>query len=277
MIGVLLQGGLGNQMFQVTAARALAQRLGTKVFLDRSTLLADPKRSFALSPFGISANIGVRDRWFRFRLRQGKVPVVLEPRFGWWEGFDALVDDVMLEGFWQGYRYVERAGSKVDQWFSQPLQRRRWLQARYPALSSENAVSVHIRRGDYVECRETAEKHLICDQSYFDRAVDAIRTKVPESRLYVFSDDVAWAKDWAREQADCVVISGDTELRDVDELFLMSQCCHHILSNSTFSWWGAWLGRYENSVVLAPDRWFANCEVEVDDLLPPHWHRIVVP
>jgi hypothetical protein len=123
-------------------------------------------------------------------------------------------------------------------------------------LSSPNSVAVHVRRGDYLKL----PAFQVCGENYYSDAIQKIRHSVQDPRFYIFSDDPAWCKKTFTD-ADCVIIdSGKAAQNPLHDLHLMSLASHHIIPNSSYSWWAAWLGDKPNQQIIMPDRWF-NFEV----------------
>ena len=138
---------------------------------------------------------------------------------------------------------------------------------KYPQLSNPNTLSIHIRRGD---CFMNPDIHPMVTKEYADRAVELL----PEhSTIFVFSDDKLWVKENLEFQ-DIVIVEG---LEDFEEMWLMSLCQNHIISNSTFSWWGTFLNKNENKKIVAPSIWFGpRGPQNFKDIYEPYWSVIEV-
>lgn len=290
MIAVLLQGGLGNQMFQYAAGRTLAARRGVPLVLSRAALSSPARgetpRPYELNRFRIEArlahaseereiaiacHLGGVTRWLgRWKVRRERSP-----------RYDPAVldsaDGTLLRGYWQSEKYfsdcAERIGRELE--LAQPLP------AAHAALRERMretaSVSLHVRRGDYVTSRTAAAFHGELPMDYYQRAIDRIRDVVAAPSFFIFSDDPAWC----REHLDipgCEVFHVSAELRSdgAQDLALMRGCRHHIIANSSFSWWGAWLagvGQPEHGQVIAPRQWFAHADDHdsIADRFSPHW------
>ena len=142
-------------------------------------------------------------------------------------------------------------------------------------MRSVNSVSLHVRRGDYVTTPGANEFHGVLDLDYYLPAISHVQERAPDVQGFVFSDDL----DWCREAFSGLklpltfvdVNCGDDSWQD---LFLMAACRHNIVANSSFSWWGAWLGDGQGSddrLVIAPPRWIAGLDVDMSDRCPPQW------
>ena len=131
-----------------------------------------------------------------------------------------------------------------------------------------------MRRGDYVSNTETTDFHGLCDVDYYQEAIRKIRKGLPHSTFYIFSDDKDYVKEIFNRLPNVVFIEHIPF--DFEELLLMSYCKHNIIANSTFSWWGAWLNTNMHKIVIAPDLWFADKEMNlpIRYLIPKNWCKI---
>ncbi len=151
-----------------------------------------------------------------------------------------------------------------------PSQRNRELIERVEAT---NSLSLHVRRGDYVSHEATGRFHGLMPLSYYREAVELVTERAGRAEIFVFSDDIDWCK---REFTipECKLHYVDHNSRGSEDMRLMSSCRHHILANSSFSWWGAWLNRDPEKIVVAPTRWFRDLSIDTSDLLPESWLRL---
>ena len=140
-------------------------------------------------------------------------------------------------------------------------------------MTSTDSVMVHVRRGDYVSLAAAAANHGTCTPEYYRAALDLLRQTVPAPTLFVFSDDPAWATANLRFDVPTRYVSHNPPSEPDQDLRLMSACRHAIIANSSFSWWGAWLGQGERRVVIAPSRWFADGR-PTPDLIPTDWRTL---
>jgi len=133
-------------------------------------------------------------------------------------------------------------------------------------------VSLHLRRGDYREKSYYCDLHKL---GYYEAAILEIKQRVPDAKFFVFSDDPPWCKEVFSGAEFCVVDCNQGKEAFLD-MYLMTQCQHNIIANSTFSWWGAWLNRNSTKIVITPGEWFSGNDVhhDMDDLLPEDWLRI---
>jgi len=286
-------GGLGNQMFQYAAGRALSLASQQPLLLDTSDF-ADYKlhQGFELQrifdcPIVIAskedmqsvlgcwqANVGIRrrlasPRWSALRRRS----FVVEPHFQYWEGIQHIPQSAYLVGYWQSERYFQDISDiiRADFTFKLPFNTENIELAEQ--ISQVNAVSLHIRRGDYVQNPITNAVHGLCSLDYYQAAIQALAKSVEQPHFFVFSDDIEWVKANLVLAFPCQYINHNQGTESYNDMRLMSLCQHHIIANSSFSWWGAWLNPSPNKIVIAPKRWFAD-DKNVSDLLPETWIKL---
>lgn len=292
MIIVRMFGGLGNQMFQFAAARSLALARGVPLRVDISDYaVRRTHQGFELgrifdAPIEVATLQDLQDvlGWCwsgpvrrslaHPRLRGlGIVAFVVEPSFRYWQRLSEAPQNIYLSGYWQSERYFESHASRIlqDFQFSQPLD----INNMELAAQIERApsVSLHLRRGDYVSNRRAAATHGVCSVDYYERAMHYVSARVQGARFFVFSDDIAWAQAHLPRIFDCRFIGHNSGANSHIDMRLMSLCQHHVLANSSFSWWGAWLGRNLNKTVVAPQRWF-RAALDDADLVPSRWARL---
>ena len=136
------------------------------------------------------------------------------------------------------------------------------------------SVGVHIRRGDYVANPIANQFHGVCSLEYYLAAIAKLKEEIGAPRFFVFSDDIGWARQNLRLPDPTTFVDHNGEAHDYEDLRLMSLCKHHIIANSSFSWWGAWLSNNPDKIVIAPERWFRDPSMDPRDLVPEGWHRL---
>lgn len=289
MIVSAILGGIGNQMFQYAAGRALAVSRSESFMVDLAGFENyslhqgyELQRVFDLEAVRVGPNIlrdilGWRAGHFARKVLKRSAfsslrgaHLAIEPHLNYWPGLDAMESPVYMMGYWQSARYFGHCEDVIrdDFRFRHPQEGRNTeLAARMAACQS---VSLHIRRGDYVTHKATREIMHACSLDYYREAVRRIDSQIPDAVYFVFSDDM----DWVRQQADflprSVLIDHNCGQDSYRDMQLMSACRHHIIANSSFSWWGAWLNPRPDKVVIAPRRWFAN-DWDSKDLIPEGW------
>ena len=277
-------------MFQYAAALRLASKRSTSVGLH--LWLEGTQRRYGLRAFRISGKqvsrqhvrklVGNRlhERVHR-RVRAGlgiaprdvelqeKSPFQFDP--------EALTapDGVYMYGYWQSERYFADAEQVIRREFQLAQEPRQELRPLLSQIERENAVSLHIRRGDYVAASEADPLHYPCDLSYYRAAVEYIASKVANPCFFLFSDDPEWVRENLKLDQPMILVSRNGQTEDFEEMHLMSRSKHHIIANSTFSWWGAWLNADPDKIVVAPRQWYRKeAGLEVPDKTPDTWVRL---
>ena len=193
---------------------------------------------------------------------------VVEPHFQYWDGIRGVPEDCYLRGYWQSEKYFQThaAAIRADFSFKSPLTNENRLLAQ--KIGELNAVSLHVRRGDYVKNPVTAAMHGVCSLNYYNAAVEHIQSHVANPVFFIFSDDMPWVKENLTVAAPTHHVAHND--RAYDDMHLMSLCKHHVIANSSFSWWGAWLNACPDKIVVAPKQWFEYPR-EIEHLLPQAW------
>ncbi|MCB1485895.1 MAG: alpha-1,2-fucosyltransferase [Bauldia sp.] len=270
-VTVRISSGLGNQLFQFAAGLALARHRDCGLVLDTSHYGGSAKRQYQLDRFNLPGEVVTH----RGRAK-GDVPVYREPHFYFSKTFFDLVPPVRLVGYFLSELYFARVAEEIRRIYTPrfPLSAaaegslRRIAAARHP-------VSLHIRRGDYAS---TAVPHLDpLPVDYYRQATSLLGEMIGEEPTYfVFSDDVAEAAEMTSFLPDRILVEGDVE-DPWESLIVMRQCRHHVIANSTFSWWGAWLSEAADRAVIAPRRWHTDAAAQskdTRDLIPDGWRLV---
>lgn len=289
MIVVRLMGGLGNQMFQYAAGRALALKHNVSLSLDLSFLKAHAgdqytQRHFELDQFSIAATIATEKeldlfsaapRGFLHKLfgKQNQYKIYNESSSSYNPASEMLQDNVLLNGFWQSEKYFGAIGETIRADFMPTFSFSEADEKLISRLRAENSVALHVRRGDYVSLKSASEYHGICSIDYYNAAIEKIRQNVKEASFYIFSDDLDWCRENFKHLGSAVFVKNETGNSGCD-LLMMSYCKHNIIANSSYSWWSAWLNNNRSKMVIAPAQWFAPHVPVNRDLIPPGWTRI---
>ncbi len=280
-VEVLMDPGLGNEMFQYAMGRTLATRLGRPLVLDISLFFESPGWSFNLPCFRLGRQ-RVRDwPYWRWSARNKglmlldaigirPMPVVTEPHLDYWEGIEAVRGPCILRGFWQSERYFESVAPQLREEFTlvpSPDPRTAECLRRIRHVRS---IGLHVRRGDYLPAPGEEDFHGTCPREYYDAAMKLVTARLgSEVELFVFSDDIAWTRENIRYDVPTVYVDWNAG-RDYEDFRLMSACRALIIANSTFSWWAGWLNPDPDKVVVAPKVWFLAPGV-VSDLPNSAW------
>lgn len=295
MIICNLVGGLGNQMFQYACARALSLNLNAPLKFTTDTFdTYNSHNGFELeSVFGLRLEIASRQDLARLVGWWRSLPVVRralakspyswlagrrflgEPHFMYWPALlERARQGGYLQGYWQSERYFSEHAERIrtDFSFKEDLKGAN-LQIAHAILQG-SAISIHIRRGDYVSNPKTLSVHGICHPDYYHAAIETLLQRCPGARLFAFSDDPQWVSQvLSPRYPGLVLVNQNKGKESYNDMRLMSMCHHHIIANSSFSWWGAWLNPKPEKIVFAPNRWFVNGR-DTSDLIPAGWERM---
>lgn len=255
MVAIRLMGGLGNQMFQYSFGKAMEAR-GAEVYFDRSHVDGN-NRPYALHHFRTQVPFaGTIPHPMVFEPTQRYSPHMLDFRQG------------TLIGYWQCEKYFSEIEQKLrDHFMPRNFGSLTSQKVAHEIIGSkERNAFIHVRRGDYVGLTHF---HGMPGMDYYNEAISRLNSQTPNLKFFVFSDDPAW----------CRVHFPDFRLVDdtspCEDLALMAGCRHAIIANSSFSWWGAWLGgNREDRVVIAPKRWFTTDQADGTDIPCEWWLRI---
>jgi hypothetical protein len=285
-------GGLGNQMFQYAAGRALSLEHNQSLLLDTSGFAGynlhqgfELNRIFNCST-EIATNADVRNilGWqflsgIRRIVARSSMAVfrhnglIIEPHFHYWPEIKNIPQNSYLAGYWQSEKYFKTHTSEIrsDFTFKIPFSDRNAGFAQQ--ITKINAVSLHVRRGDYINNVKTNATHGLCSLSYYQAAIHYVSGQITNPFFLIFSDDITWVKDNLTIDFPHQYIDYNHGLDSYNDMHLMSLCKHNIIANSSFSWWGAWLNSNVEKIVVAPQKWFANNN-NTKDLLPQGWIRL---
>jgi len=291
MVIVKLMGGLGNQMFQYAAGRRLTHVLGTELKLDISGYENYNLRKYELGSFNIledfasswevktltSQKNGALARLVRCVLRRPKDLAPSHIRESYFH-FDSeilnLPNNVYLDGYWQCEKYFVDICDIIMKEFSIKTPQTGKNKKLAELITSCNAVSIHIRRGDYVSNPIAYEILGVCSLAYYQAAIEKLTHTINQPYFFVFSDDIEWVRHNLRLDYPATYVANNGVEKNYEDLRLMSQCKYHVIANSSFSWWAAWLCTYPSKIVMAPQEWFNNANYDTIDLIPAEWIRV---
>jgi hypothetical protein len=286
-VSVRISGGLGNQMFQYAAARALAARLGVPLALDLSFFGRRRHRAYGLDrlPLAPHQRMGTEPGWiwrcqaWWQRLTGRSAPVYQEPHFHVDPAFFALHAPVHLVGHFQSARYFEHLAGAIAQELEPPAADDA-LSLRLAALAEHtDTCALHVRRGDYLSSAKNRALFAACDRRYYDQALERLPTPCT---VLVFSDDMAWCRDQFGGRPGIQFVDDGQPRAALADLWLMTRTRHQVIANSSLSWWGAWLSRAHARAglgrppgqTIAPRHWFVDAAYDDRDLVPADWTRL---
>lgn len=242
-------GRLGNQMFQVSAIFNLARTKNAEILLPNNELTTVRKYfNIPCIDIGESNEDLIRHRWE-------------EKKFSYDENFYDLPSSIDLLGYFQSWKYIkdEKSTREIFRFSNETIEKSKKI------LNNKNAVSMHIRRTDYLKFPDT---HPTLSLYYYEKALKKVLEHDNKAEPIIFTDDVSWCESNFKGYP----IISQTE--DID-MCAMSMCKYHIIANSSFSWWAAWLGKSTEQIVIAPVNWFGpKGPQDVQDLLPLNYVRI---
>ena len=256
MIITKLQGGLGNQLFQWAYGKALAVKHNTSLFLDASfyyNQTGNTPRVYELDKF---PNLIYQDSYI-----DAKETISVVDNFNYGELLYNENYNYFLNGFWQSEKYFLNTSELIRE----QLQPTTEILEKLKKQINGKSVSLHVRRTDYVTSNGF---HPVQTVEYYNKAIETIGSY---DQILVFSDDINWCKENLNYKNVLFVENQD----NVEDMWLMSLCDHNIIANSSFSWWGAWLNKNKDKIVVTPKNWFGSQSNLNDlDITPVNWIKI---
>lgn len=257
MITSYLQGGLGNQMFQIAAAYSLSLDINVNVGfcsdLHHASLQAKSVNRYKnniLSKVNFVDKQAIAKNFVLYK----------ESKFSYNQ--IPQIDNIALLGYFQSYKYFEKNSKEIRILFEENSETTSYIDSKYSHINFKKACSLHVRRGDYLRFQEI---HPVCSKEYYDEAVNINCEDV--DNILVFSDDLQWCKD--NLKYDNLIFISD---EDYNEMYLMSRCKNNIIANSSFSWWAAWLNNNIDKKIVCPNKWFGpKGHKDTQDLFPKDW------
>lgn len=257
MVIVNLKGGLGNQLFQYAIGRHISLNNGATLILDITSFENDKLRSYRLDSFigtkdiklikrnlfqRIIYKLNLENHFFAgiFKTSQN---YIFENSFNFDPKILKLDKNILLDGYWQSEKYFQDIAPiiRADLMLKKDLPIT--LAEINDQILSTNSVSIHVRRGDYANNPSTTAFHGLCSTQWYLNAAKKMQGMVDEPHFFIFSDDYEWAKDNIIPDAPYTHIKPSPDGQEAQDLILMSRCQHNIISNSSFSWWAAWLNQ----------------------------------
>lgn len=299
MIVIRFLGGLGNQLFQYALGRHLSlihdrplrfdisgytatkpnAKLGIRVFgLDAFSVGGQVATAQELQPFQAYRRRGARG--CLARLANSSTPLrfrlcIVERKADFWRFrrsvlTSAVAGTVLIQGYWQTEKYFEKIAETIRNDLRLKLPAEGLNAEMLSTIEAVDSVSVHVRHGD--NATSIAKDYGVLPIAYYQRAIGLIKKRVAKAHFFVFSDDLDWAKENLTLSGPTTFVVHNGDEKNYEDLRLMAACRHHILGNSTFSWWGAWLGTKNHQIVYAP----ADVNRDYRDHYPPSWNLLPV-
>ena len=270
MIIVKVWGGIGNQLFQYVFGQYLRYRYKQDVCYDDSSYLTTDKlRNSELS--ALDGNIvfnnecsfsryrGIKNRLLRFLFQLNpKHHFVAESSRTLPEYFESS-HTYFFQGYWQDVKYYQWLKNNVPGFSIRIKEMPEELSfIKEKIQATKDSISIHVRRGDYFTPQNVGI-YGVCDASYYERAVELLSQKLNNPEIFVFSDDIDWVKNNIHAKGTFTIVP-NYDVAQFAYIELMSYCKHHVISNSSFSWWGAVINEQKDAVVVCPNRWLLNSD-----------------
>jgi hypothetical protein len=269
MIYLELKGGLGNMMFQIAAAKAFSLSMKTECsfpnlknhinYLSLETEY-NPKVNYCAEYLELPFLKNIRTQQPLFPVNTISFPFHYEPLI-------LKNSTIKIDGFFQSEKYFQDFQNEILDFFSPDEKIINHLNLKYEEMMNIKTTSIHIRRGDYIK---NSQYHFVQPIDYFLKGIEMLENVT--DKFLIFSDDIRWCKEKFIGDKFFFV---ENE-KDYNELYLMSLCTNNITSNSSFSWWGGWLNKNKNKVVIGPKSWFGPAlqHLNTEDVIPKNWIKI---
>lgn len=265
MILTRIRGGLGNQFFQYACGRYLSCLYNTDLYLD--CIRSESFRPYLLYKYNIDGTPILKpeddilkiNQFVRFREDEQTINKQI------WNCQDGV--NIYINGYWQSHHYFIRIGDVIKHNFTlkEPVNTKQFREMA-EKINNSNSIMIHVRRGDYISLEDYYEN---LSPEYYNQAIAIMNQKIDNPQYFIFSDDIEWCKNNIKGDNITYV---DLHQEGFEDLELMRLCKHHIIANSTLSWWGAWLSDSPNKIVISPKKWIKN--KEEDYRTPSRWLRI---
>lgn len=285
MIIVKIYGGMANQLFQYAAGYALSLKNGVPLKLDISyphELNTDTKRVFELNKFLIDYELASREeiqQIFKFRkidyvwnklMPSSKKRFYGEKQIGYDDDFFKLGSQVYLRGYFQSEKYFLDCKSFIFEQFIFRNVAYDDMHLFLEKLNQQKTVALHIRLGDYLQLSANSIMAPF-DLAYYKRAIEYIQKQVDDPVFLVFSDQILLAKQLLTIEANLLFVDASISKSADEDFVLMQSCQHQIITNSTFSWWAAYLNQKSGKIMVAPQKWYKDHFGDATHLYPDNW------
>ncbi|MGZ4049314.1 MAG: alpha-1,2-fucosyltransferase [Bacteroidia bacterium] len=291
MIIVKIYGGIGNQMFQYAAARRLAYKNTSELKLDIThydTLVLPyglPYRTFDLSIFNINLNIASEkeinsfknesDSFFKKGINKIKNKIsphtfIYEPHYHFYPELLNKKGNIYIDGYWQSEKYFIDIKEILKEEFTILTTLNTEGLELLSQIKNTNSICLNIRR------QEGSNRYSSSYfEEYINNSMNFMSSEISNPHFFIFSDDLNWVRENVKFNYQYTIVEkhlyGD-KFRDC--LFLMINCKHLIIPNSSFGWWAAWLNTNPDKIVVAPKKWALDTTINTQDLIPENWIRL---
>jgi hypothetical protein len=262
-INIILKGGLGNQLFQYFTAYFLSKKLNMNLAVDVSNYKNNNYRQFKLFNLLRINKIYFKNNKENFFLRKFKKIHQFfffnnfkeNNAFSYSEAFKELHDkkNINLIGFFQSEKYFHANRNEIIRLINFDSNRKSYNRKLSSKILNSKSLAIHIRGGDYIAFEKENPNYGALSELYYKKAMKIIEKNLKNFDIYIFTDDKSYffKNNFLNTYKYTLVDSGS----DINDLYLMSLCKNFIISNSTYSWWGAFLSIYRNKIIVAPKKW----------------------
>ena len=252
---VYLQGGLGNQMFQYAAGVSALKEYPqfTDLRLDTSFYNTQERKVIVNGLTGRGYDLDLFNITYNQCEEAPEGETMLQ---GWFQNIEefANVIDLIKEEFVFKVNFSESTQSVESQ-----------------ISDADHSVAIHVRRGDYINNPTANAHHGVLDREYYDKAIGMIDSTYTHPHYFVFSEDIDWCKENIKGKGEVTYVGVEcNDVKDSGHLHLMTKCENHILANSSFSWWGAFLGN--SKCAIGPKNWLA--DGSGSDIMLEEWIKV---
>jgi len=266
MIYCNLKGGLGNMLFQIAATKSIS--------IDKNMYCSFPNLKGHLEYLNSENTYNPKLKHSNEYLKLFKnLPTttptesvnIVEYPFEY-SVLDYNYENVVIDGFFQSEKYFKHNRSEILKLIDFSFISKNYIEDKYNFIKNKKTTSIHVRRGDYVNYPNL---HPTQSLEYYEQSIEILKN---ETEIFlIFSDDIIWCKENIKLE-NAIYIENE---KDYIELYLMSLCDNNIISNSSFSWWGAWLNENPNKIVIGPLKWFGiDIQHNTGDILPNNWIKL---
>jgi hypothetical protein len=289
---IKIKGGLGNQMFQFAFYLSVKNKYQNDIVKIDTSFYDNNKahNGYELKKiFSVNADYAVKKEIEKLtNSRNNFITKVIRKLFGGRKTdyieknflYDKTVysfnnKDKYFDGYWQNPKYFSDIKNIINSYFvfDKNLKDENYKILR--DIIEQNSVSLHIRRGDYINNFKAKNLHGgICTLKYYHKAISVVKEYMENPYFFVFSDDIDWVKNNLEIDNNVKYIDWNRGSDSYRDMQLMSNCKHNIIANSSFSWWGTWLNENRNKIVISPNKWFNNREIDNDVMIMDNWIKI---
>ena len=283
MIITILEGGLGNQLFQYAIGRHLSIKNNDRLVIDASVYLFDKLRHYDLGRYNIKAEVGNIAICFFARVAKNIIPKIekkitlpikyVKERNNYFNN-EILSEqsNIILDGYWQSEEYFKDIRDIILEDLTLLANPDKENKKMLKRINNSNSVCLHVRRDDYVSDPLLQQYHGNLTQDYYNKTIGSICDRISDPEFFIFSDEPEWCKRKIITDRPHTYVDINGPDKAPEDLRLMSACKHFIIANSSFSWWAAWLSGYKEKIIIAPKRWYRT--KDEGDIVPKRWIRL---